>query len=424
MSKNTKHTSQHESAPTLSLRAWIKSDVGRVRKNNEDNSVADTANHLFVVADGMGGHEHGDLASGTAVESLRNYLHNAMTGLKAFALDPSPERCRWAEQVVHGAFQAANADVYNQALQKGVQENMGTTLSLLLVLSPNRAVVGHVGDSRIYRVRNKEVKQITEDQTLLQQQLKSGAVRPEDANKVPFGNTLLQAIGYRSEVAPDVFWLDIQPGDQFLLCSDGLSNYLIEDEIVTVFSKARGEQIVPRLIDCANARGGRDNITAVVVEIEDVHDNLGSTQLDLSSDILGQCPLFRGFEMPEIMRLLPLGQLRAFIKDEYLQVEGSESQGMFMLLAGRVGLYRRNTWLMTVGPGGHFGDFPLFDQRSTAETAVCEEEVRAILFSHESLRKFTQDNKELGIKLLFNLGEAHVRRLRNHEGRLVQLLGQ
>lgn len=258
----------------------------------------------------------------------------------------------------------------------------------------------------------------------MQQQLKSGAVRPEDANKVPFGNTLLQAIGYRSEVAPDVFWLDIQPGDQFLLCSDGLSNYLIEDEIVTVFSKARGEQIVPRLIDCANARGGRDNITAVVVEIEDVHDNLGSTQLDLSSDILGQCPLFRGFEMPEIMRLLPLGQLRAFIKDEYLQVEGSESQGMFMLLAGRVGLYRRNTWLMTVGPGGHFGDFPLFDQRSTAETAVCEEEVRAILFSHESLRKFTQDNKELGIKLLFNLGEAHVRRLRNHEGRLVQLLGQ
>lgn len=420
----TKQTSQHESSSTLSLRAWIKSDVGRVRKNNEDNSVADTANHIFVVADGMGGHEHGDLASGTAVESLRNYLHNAMTGLKAFSIDPSPERERWVEQVVSGAFQAANADVYNQALQKGVQENMGTTLSLLLVLSPNRAVVGHVGDSRIYRVRNKEVKQITEDQTLLQQQLRTGAVRPEDANKVPFGNTLLQAIGYRAEVSPEVFWIDIQPGDQFLLCSDGLSNYLIEDEIVTVFSKARGEQIVPRLIDCANARGGRDNITAVVVEIEDVNDNLGSTQLDLSSDILGQCPLFRGFEMPEIMRLLPLGQLRAFIKDEPLQVEGTDSQGMFMILAGRVGLYRRNTWLMTVGSGGHFGDFPLFDQRSSAETAVCEEEVRAILFSHDALRKFIQDHKDLAIKLLFNLGEAHVRRLRNHEGRLVQLLGQ
>lgn len=420
----TQSTSKQETSTTLSLSAWIKSDVGRVRTNNEDNSLADTANRLFVVADGMGGHEHGDLASGTAVESLRNYLHNAMTGLKSYAIDPSEERSRWVEQVVLGALQAANADVYNLALQKGVQENMGTTLSLLLVLSSSRAIIGHVGDSRIYRVRNKEVQQLTEDQTLLQQQLRTGAVRPEDAAKVPFGGTLLQAIGYRGEVNPDVFWIDIQPGDQFLLCSDGLSNYLIDDEIVTVFSKARGEQIVPRLIDCANARGGRDNITAVVVEVEDPNDNMGTTQLDLSSDILSQCPLFHGFEMSEIMRLLPLGQLRAFISDETLQAESAESQGLFMILAGRVGLYRRNTWLMTVGPGGHFGDFGLFDKRCAAETATCEEEVRAILFPHDALRSFTQDNPDLGVKLLYNLGEAHVRRLRNHEGRLVQLLGQ
>ncbi|TNE49710.1 MAG: cyclic nucleotide-binding domain-containing protein [Deltaproteobacteria bacterium] len=423
MSKQ-KNSSQETSSNTLSLKAWIKSDVGRVRKNNEDNSLADTANNLFVVADGMGGHEHGDLASGTAVESVRNYLHNAMTGLKAFAIDPSEERSRWAEQVILGAVQAANADVYNQAVQKGVQENMGTTMSMMIVLSANRAIIGHVGDSRIYRVRNKEVAQLTEDQTLLMQQIKSGAVRPEDADKVPYGGTLLQAIGYRAEVNPDIFWIDIQPGDQFLLCSDGLSNYLIEDEIVTVFSKARGEQIVPRLIDCANARGGRDNITAVVVEVEDPNDNLGTTQLDLSSDILSQCPLFSGFEMAEIMRLLPLGQLRAFISDETLQMEGGDSQGLFMILAGRVGLYRRNTWLMTVGPGGHFGDFSLFDHRSVAETAVCEEEVRAILFPHDSIRNFTEESPELGIKLLYNLGEAHVRRLRNHEGRLVQVLGQ
>lgn len=423
MSKN-KTSPQETSSNTLSLKAWIKSDVGRVRTNNEDNSLADTANNLFVVADGMGGHEHGDLASGTAVESVRNYLHNAMTGLKAFAIDPSEERSRWVEQVISGAVQAANADVYNQAVQKGVQENMGTTLSMMIVLSSGRAIIGHVGDSRIYRVRNKEVTQLTEDQTLLMQQIKSGAVRPEDADKVPYGGTLLQAIGYRAEVNPDIYWTDIQPGDQFLLCSDGLSNYLIEDEIVTVFSKARGEQIVPRLIDCANARGGRDNITAVVVEVEDPNDNLGTTQLDLSSDILSQCPLFSGFEMAEIMRLLPLGQLRAFISDETLQIESGESQGLFMILAGRVGLYRKSTWLMTIGPGGHFGDFTLFDQRSVAETAVCEEEVRAILFPHEAIRNFTQENPELGVKLLYNLGEAHVRRLRNHEGRLVQVLGQ
>jgi serine/threonine protein phosphatase PrpC len=420
-----KHKSHTDTgSPTLSIKSWIQSDVGRVRKNNEDNSLAEPDNGLFVVADGMGGHEHGDLASSMAVESLRNYLHNAMTGIKAFSIDPSNQRAHWIEEVMKGAFQAANADVFNLAAQKGVQENMGTTLSTLLILNNDRAIIGHVGDSRIYRIRNKEVKQITEDQTLLQEQLRSGTIRPEDANKVPFGNTLLQAIGYRAEVNPDVFWIDIQPGDQFLLCSDGLSNYLIENEIVTVFSTARGAQIVPRLIDCANARGGRDNITAVIVEVEDPLDTLGATQLDLSSDILSQCPLFHGFEMGEIMRLLQLGQLRAFISDETIQIENTNSQGFFMILAGRIGLYRRNTWLMTVGPGGHFGDFSLFDQRGASETAICEEEVRAIIFPHDAIRSFTQQNPTIGLKLLYNFGESHVRRLRNHEGRLVQLLGQ
>jgi serine/threonine protein phosphatase PrpC len=409
---------------TLSLKAWIKTDVGRVRKNNEDNSLADTINGFFVVCDGMGGHEHGEIASGIAVEALRNYMHNAMTGLKAFSIDPSKQRRQWVEQVIRGAVQAANAEVYRAAAQKGAQENMGTTLSMLLFLSPNTAIIGHVGDSRIYRIRNIEVQQVTNDQTLAQEQIRQGAIRPEDADKVPFGNTLLQAVGYQQDVNPDVVWIDVQPGDQFLLCSDGLSNYLIDDEIVTVFRKAHGDQIVPRLIDCANARGGRDNITAIVVEVEDSEDSLAATQLDLSSDILGRCPLFEGFEMAEIMRILPLGHLRVFITDETLQTEGQEGPGIFMVLSGRIGLYRKGTWLRTIGPGGHFGEIEFFDGRGAPSTARCEEEVRAILFPFDTLLNFAKEKPTLGNNLLLNIGKHHAQQLRNQQGRLVQLLGQ
>lgn len=424
MAKKTKNQTEPQIPTTLSLKAWSKTDVGRVRTNNEDNSLADTINGFFVVADGMGGHEHGELASGIAVETLRNYLHNAMTGIKAFNFDPSPARKDWIEQVTHGAIVAANAEVYRAAGLKGSQENMGTTLSMLLFLSPTTAIIGHVGDSRIYRIRSKEVQQLTDDQTLAQQQVKQGSIRPEDAENVPFGGTLIQAVGYQEDVSPDIIWINIEPGDQFLLCSDGLSNYLIEDEIVTVFSKARGQQIVPRLIDCANARGGRDNITTIVVEVEDPNESMAATQLDLSSDILGRCPLFDGFEMADIMKMLPMGQLRAFISDETLQMEGTEGPGLFMILSGRIGLYRRGTWLQTIGSGGHFGEIEMFDQRGAPSTAICEEEVRAILFSHEVLLNFIETTPHLGYKLLMNISKHHARQIRTQQGRLVQLLGQ
>lgn len=409
---------------TLTLRAWIKTDVGRVRKNNEDNSLADTINNFFVVCDGMGGHEHGEIASGIAVEALRNYLHNAMTGLKAFSIDPSPERREWVEQVVIGSIKAANAEVYQTAAQKGSQENMGTTLSMILFLSPTTAVIGHVGDSRIYRIRNNEVAQLTDDQTLAQQQIKQGLIKPEDADNVPFGSTLIQAVGYRTEVHPDLLWIDLQPGDQFLLCSDGLSNYLIDDEIVTVFSKAQGEQIVPRLIACANARGGRDNITAIVVEVEDPNASVAATQLDLSSDILSRCPLFDGFEMADIMKMLPKGQLRAFITDETLQMEGDAGGSLYMILSGRIGLYRKGTWVQTVGPGGHFGEIEMFDDKGVPATAVCEEETRAIQFPYKTLFQFIEESPALGSRLLVNLNKHNARQLRSQQGRLVQLLGQ
>jgi serine/threonine protein phosphatase PrpC len=407
----------------INLQAWVKSDVGRVRKNNEDNYLSDTVNGLFAVADGMGGHEHGELASQRAVEAIKNYLHNVMSGLKAFTVDPSPERKAWVSQVIQGAVRTANADVYRLATQKGAQSNMGTTLSMILFLNKHSAVIGHVGDSRIYMIRNKEVKQVTEDQTFLQQQIRKGLVRPEDAANVPYGHTLLQAVGYRPDVEPAVQFVSLEPGDQFLICSDGLSNYLLEDEIVTVFSQSQGEQIVPRLIDCANARGGKDNITAVAIRLADPSDSQAATQLDLTSG-LTSCPLFNGLQTPEVMSLLPVGKLKVLIRDEILQTEGHPGNGLYVLLSGSVGLYRRNAWLTSVGPGGSLGEVEFFDERECLDTAVCEEEVRAILFPYDKLREFIKDNQNIGFHLQNNLANQLASRVRNHVGRLSQLLSQ
>jgi serine/threonine protein phosphatase PrpC len=256
----------HGRAMSLTLRAVGVTDVGRKRKNNEDMFVADDELGLFAVADGMGGHRAGEEASRLAVEALGTHLRAHTDVVTALAADPSEAHTLAAHQLVFDAFQKACATVYAAQEADEKKKGMGSTL-VSVVRAGDRAVVGHVGDSRVYLFRGGAVYRLTEDHTLAEAQVKQGMLSREAAEQSDFRNVLLRAVGAQPSVQVDTLLMDLLAGDVLLLCSDGLHGHVRDEELPGLLSRQTAASDLPRaLVDLANERGGKDNITALVIE--------------------------------------------------------------------------------------------------------------------------------------------------------------
>jgi protein phosphatase len=214
---------------------------------------------LYVVADGMGGHAAGEVASTEAVETVYGMVKR---GILDTSVELSPARaCRLLE----GAIQAATYMLFAMAELDREKTGMGTTISSALVVG-DVLVTGQVGDSRIYQVRGDTASQITEDHTLIAWQIKQGLISADEAKTSPHRNVITRAVGNRDYVEVDTSVVQLEAGDRYLLCSDGLHGYLELEEIAEV-AQLGGEAAVEHFIELANRRGGRDNITAVLVEV-------------------------------------------------------------------------------------------------------------------------------------------------------------
>ncbi|HEV2017242.1 MAG TPA: Stp1/IreP family PP2C-type Ser/Thr phosphatase [Gemmatimonadaceae bacterium] len=242
----------------MHLAVAARTDVGRVRKGNEDSlhASANPYRGLFIVADGMGGHAAGEIASEMAVEIVSHDLSDLND------LDSADSHDRVARSL-----RDANRAVFERTRTERDKLGMGSTVSALL-LSETRYVVGHVGDSRIYIVRDGEMHQLTKDHSLVQEQVDAGLLTPEQARRHPQSNVITRCIGMADEIEPDVFDGEARVGDAFLLASDGLTG-MIDDRRIQqlLMSRAKPERIVDALIQEANMNGGNDNITAVVVRV-------------------------------------------------------------------------------------------------------------------------------------------------------------
>jgi protein phosphatase len=251
-----------------SLRSFGRTDIGRHRKGNEDAFFRDDELRLYVVADGMGGHAAGEIASQEAVETVYGMIKRGIGGLGDLCEAGAPlvgEQARAACRLVEGAIQAATYMVFALGEIDRNKSGMGTTISTALVIGGS-IVIGQVGDSRIYRIRDGEALQMTEDHTLIAWQIKQGIISPAEAKVSPFRNVITRAVGNHDYVEVDTSILEIQRGDRYLLCSDGLHGYLRTEEIPALAALG-GEAAVDRFIETALERGGRDNITAVLVEV-------------------------------------------------------------------------------------------------------------------------------------------------------------
>jgi serine/threonine protein phosphatase PrpC len=252
--------------PPLRRTGHALTHLGRKRTSNEDAFFIDDQLGLYVVADGMGGHAAGEVASREAVDTIYGMVKRGVGKLTELT-DPVAEAdMRAACRLLESAVQAATYFVYSIAEIDRAKSGMGTTISALLVLG-DYAVTAQVGDSRIYRVDEHSVEQLTEDHTLIAWQLKQGLITPQEAARSPHRNVITRAVGNREYVQVDTRCVSLTLGVRFLLCSDGLHGYLRDEDIPRIVGLGGGPA-VRKFVDLANERGGKDNITAVVVEID------------------------------------------------------------------------------------------------------------------------------------------------------------
>jgi len=242
-----------------------ETDTGRARTHNEDAIAWDVPHGLAMLADGMGGHNAGDIASQLCLETLNEVLREALD--KPLRLRPNKGMSKHAT-LMRRAVNKANTAIFGNAEANPERKGMGTTLAMVLFYE-DKVVVAHVGDSRVYRLRGRTLEQVTADHSLVRELLEKGAISAEEAENNPYRHVITKAVGVRSHMVAEVQERESQPGDVFLLCSDGLtdlvSDAVIEDTLVV--AGGNWSRAAQHLIDLANNNGGRDNISVVIAAL-------------------------------------------------------------------------------------------------------------------------------------------------------------
>lgn len=254
----------------VKLLSVARSDIGRKRQINEDAFFRDDERGFYVVADGVGGHNKGEIASREAVEQLRMWVYGASHDLDRLVDQVAagdPESVWEIRRFLESGVKSACYMVFGMAQLDPEKKGMSTTLSALLIRG-QLAFAVHVGDSRVYRVRSSTVLQLTEDHTLINYKVKHGMMTKAEAERAAGKNVITRAVGHKDYVQVDTADIDIATGDRFLLCSDGLHGYFSGDkEVVELCGDGDLDECAEAAIALANQRGGKDNITALVIEV-------------------------------------------------------------------------------------------------------------------------------------------------------------
>jgi protein phosphatase len=247
----------------LRLIAHGKTDKGLIREENEDVFCIEGDYGFLAVADGMGGYASGEVASKMAIDIIRDSLRNEE---KPFTEEYDPRYSGPTNRMISG-IRLANKAIYDASRSQSQLNGMGTTIAAVM-LSGNRLSIAHVGDSRIYLLRGGNIEQITDDHTVVSEQVERGLMTKEEAADSPMRHILTRALGAAPEVKMDIDELTVSDGDKFVLCSDGLSELVSNEEILfTVLSSTHLDIACDQLIKMANERGGSDNITVIVASV-------------------------------------------------------------------------------------------------------------------------------------------------------------
>jgi protein phosphatase len=257
----------------MNICAYATTTEGLVREHNEDCFSVDEERRLFVVADGMGGHAAGEVASRVAVETVKEFLQSADEEA-TWPYESNPRLSLEGNKLAQ-AIRVANRRVLEEVGKNEHYRGMGTTIVALTVrpdeANSEHAYIGHVGDSRTYRIREGKIEQLTTDHSWISAQVESGAISAEAARRHPLRNVITRALGSDEEVEADIIECDVRPGDLFILCTDGLNTMISDEEILKRALAGANDlkAMCASLVEGANEAGGEDNTTVVLVSVEE-----------------------------------------------------------------------------------------------------------------------------------------------------------
>jgi serine/threonine protein phosphatase PrpC len=399
--------------------AYGKTDVGRKRDHNEDSYLVDEAIQLYIVADGMGGHAAGEVASATAIEVIQSELGQQQELLASYTPD-GPEETRFRIlRLTEATIQKACATVYNMSQADKQRRGMGTTLSMM-VISGRGAFIAHVGDSRVYLIREGEVHQLTVDHSLVNEQLKRGVITKEEARKAKYKNVITRAVGIQEQVRVDTLHMDVLPFDRFLICSDGLHGYLRQGDLEKLLAAGPIEELNDRLIALANERGGKDNITSVFLEMPG--DEKGAAEeLRQRMETMRNAPLFKYLSYRELVNLMNLTWVRTVADGDTIIEESVPGDELFLLVSGEAKVIKGDQEIARLPQGSHFGEMALFDNapRSASITAVGP--TRLLVIGRKQFYNYIRKDTAAGIKLLWSFLQILTLRLRTTDERLKEV---
>ena len=379
---------------------WSACETGRVRANNEDTILAEKELGLYVVCDGMGGHSAGEIASETAAQSVLSVIRDAHAILSRVPLKERRGR-RQVKRILVAAVQQASATVFRRGSESTQLHGMGTTLSLVLILG-RRAFVAHVGDSRIYLLRDQKLHQITEDHSLVNELIKRGHLSSDEVDDLPIKNAVTRAVGIAENVEVDTTDFELLPKDRLLLCSDGLHGYFRSEDGARLLAIEETESIPKACVDFANQRGGKDNISAIVVEMGQGDDGQ-SKHFQLGMEVLRRQVLLSGMSYRQVATIMDTVEPRTLARGEAIFTRQSPPAIAF-ILTGSVSIRRGPAIIRELTPGQILGLRALASNWGTEEY-IAERPLTLLQLKREDLLSLAQQDPQLGSQFFWNLAQ-------------------
>ena len=395
-------------------------DVGTTRKGNDDFYLLDEDLSLFIVCDGVGGNLAGDYASQLCAKTVLDVVRKHRSIVDRYNADPTRANRDEAAQLIQNAIQTANVKVVEEAALDEKRHGMATTCEVIL-LAGDHAILGHVGDSRTYLLRDGGIHQLTSDHKVADEMIKQGLWTKDDAKKNNFSNVLTRAIGASQFVQADTLLVELIEGDLFLLCSDGLHGYFKKNEFAELAKKSELNRLPSELIKFANQSGGKDNITAVVVKMEGVAQAPEAFNALRKSETLGKVPLFRYLSYAELMQVLNLVTVQNFPAEYEMFEEGAPSETLFVVIEGNVQVLKGKQQIATRGPGDAFGDMGIFDRAPRSATVRTLVNTVTMSIDRRELIALLKKDAPIAVKLLWALNQELSMSLRKTSSELAQV---
>lgn len=401
----------------MELRFWAATHTGRVRNLNEDNFLVDKRLQLFIVCDGMGGHAAGEVASAICVRTVRDVIASETELLARVREDSDdPVLGQAVLDLLDRAIRTACTRIFEMAQQDPSRRGMGTTCTAL-VLAGDRGFVGYVGDTRIYRLRQEEAKQITMDHSLLNEMIRQGKI-PADTSEAdfPYKNAVTRAVGVREFVEVDTFELKVDDGDRFVICSDGLSDYLDESSpLLELMGGDDPQETTTVCIDHANQSGGKDNITVIVIDCE-LPDLDQAEEAARVIEILRNTAYFHYLSQPELEHIRKLASRTDYAAEEMLLEAEESNDKLFILLKGSVSLQLEGKHLSVLTTGEHFGEMALIDAQNEQDASLAVQALKpteVLTIGRDQFTDLLRTAPALAIKLLWNFVQVFADRLQS-----------